>query len=65
MTLHILGFIGGWPGALVAQKLLLHKSKKQSLQTAFGVTVMLNCSALGWLFTSSGSQALKSILGAT
>lgn len=65
MTLHILGFIGGWPGALVAQKLLRHKSKKQSFQTAFWVTVMLNCSALGWLFTSSGSQALKSILGAT
>jgi len=27
-TLHILAFTGGWPGALLAQKTLRHKSVK-------------------------------------
>lgn len=62
-TLHIFGLVGGWPGALVAQKVLRHKSKKQSFQVAFWVTVILNCSALGWLFSSSGARTLKSVLG--
>jgi len=26
-TLHLLGIVGGWPGALVAQKMYRHKSK--------------------------------------
>jgi uncharacterized membrane protein YsdA (DUF1294 family)/cold shock CspA family protein len=30
-TLHLFGLIGGWPGALVAQKFLRHKTKKLSL----------------------------------
>jgi uncharacterized membrane protein YsdA (DUF1294 family)/cold shock CspA family protein len=62
-TLHIFGLVGGWPGALVAQKVLRHKSKKVSFQVVFWVTVVLNCSALGWIFSSSGARALKSILG--
>jgi uncharacterized membrane protein YsdA (DUF1294 family)/cold shock CspA family protein len=62
-TLHLFGLVGGWPGALVAQKVLRHKSKKQSFQVAFWGTVILNCSALGWLFSSSGARALKSVLG--
>jgi uncharacterized membrane protein YsdA (DUF1294 family)/cold shock CspA family protein len=57
-TLHIFSLVGGWPGALVAQKVLRHKSKKQSFQVAFWVTVVLNCSALGWLFSSPGARAL-------
>ena len=35
-TLHLLGIIGGWPGALAAQSLLRHKSKKQSFLCPFG-----------------------------
>jgi len=63
-TLHIFGLIGGWPGALAAQTLLRHKSKKQSFQVVFWATVVANCSALGWLFSPSGSSTLRSILGA-
>lgn len=62
-TLHVFSLVGGWPGALVAQRVLRHKSKKQSFQMAFWVTVVLNCSALGWLFSSPGVRALKSVLG--
>lgn len=47
-TLHLLALLGGWPGALVAQQRLHHKSKKTSFLVVFWVTVMLNCGALGW-----------------
>jgi len=62
-TLHLFALIGGWPGALAAQRLLRHKTKKQSFQIVFWATVVLNCGALGWLFSSSGAEALHSILG--
>ena len=62
-TLHMLGLIGGWPGALVAQQVLRHKSKKRSFRIAFWLTVVVNCGALGWILTSSGAGALRSILG--
>ncbi len=63
-TLHILGLIGGWPGALVAQQLLRHKSKKRSFQIVFWIIVIANCGFLGWLFSHSGSSMLRSILSA-
>ncbi|MDD2774511.1 MAG: cold shock and DUF1294 domain-containing protein [Gallionella sp.] len=48
-TLHFFAMIGGWLGALLAQKLLRHKSKKAEFQTVFWATVVINCCALGWL----------------
>ena len=63
-TLHLFALIGGWPGALAAQRLLRHKSKKTSFQTVFWATVFLNCGALGWLFSPSGTNFLRSLLGA-
>jgi uncharacterized membrane protein YsdA (DUF1294 family)/cold shock CspA family protein len=63
-TLHLFALVGGWPGALAAQKLLRHKSKKQSFQIVFWATVVLNCGALGWLFLSSDTELLRSMLGA-
>lgn len=63
-TLHFLALVGGWPGALLAQTTLRHKSKKQEFQFIFWVTVMANCFILGWLFlTKNGSNFLSSILG--
>ncbi|MBZ0095728.1 MAG: cold shock and DUF1294 domain-containing protein [Sulfuricella sp.] len=63
-TLHFFALVGGWPGALAAQMLLRHKSKKQSFQIVFWATVFLNCGALGWLFSFPGAGALRSIIGA-
>lgn len=54
-TLLLLSLIGGWPGALVAQKRLRHKSRKTSFQIVFWTTVVLNGGALGWLLTTSGA----------
>ena len=51
-TLHLLGLAGGWPGALLAQKLLRHKSRKASFQVVLWLTVALHCGVVGcfaWL----------------
>jgi uncharacterized membrane protein YsdA (DUF1294 family)/cold shock CspA family protein len=63
-SLHLFGLFGGWPGALVAQRLLHHKTQKQSFQTTFWVTVVVNCCALVWMLSPSGTRILRSILGA-
>ena len=41
-TLLILGLIGGWPGALVAQQVFRHKTRKRSFRRAFWGTVGVN-----------------------
>ena len=61
-TLHLLSLVGGWPGALVAQSRLRHKSRKQSFRVVFWVTVILNCAAFVWLFTPEAAKAWQSIV---
>jgi len=60
-TLHTLALIGGWPGALLAQQMLRHKSRKDAFQFAFWATVVMNCAAFGWLFTAEGLAFLQSV----
>lgn len=62
-TLHVLSLVGGWPGALIAQQKLRHKSKKQSFRSIFWVTVLLNCGVFAWLFTSTGAATLDFLIG--
>jgi len=57
-NLLLLGLIGGWPGAVVAQQWLRHKTSKQSFQWKFQLTVVLNLVlfvVLAWRF--GGRQA--------
>ena len=63
-SLHTLALIGGWPGALIAQQVLRHKSRKDAFQFAFWATVVLNCAAFGWLFTSEGAEMLQVLVTA-
>jgi uncharacterized membrane protein YsdA (DUF1294 family)/cold shock CspA family protein len=41
-TLHALALLGGWPGALLAQQLLRHKTAKPEFIVAFWATVGVN-----------------------
>ena len=62
-TLHLLSLAGGWPGALAAQTLLRHKSRKQSFRIVFWWTVVLNCGVLGWMLTERGRLFFRSFMG--
>ncbi|MGL4726170.1 MAG: DUF1294 domain-containing protein [Scandinavium sp.] len=45
-TLLLLGLVGGWAGALVAQELFRHKTQKQPFRTLFMLSVILNVAVL-------------------
>lgn len=53
-TLHLLAILGGWPGALYAQALFRHKSKKTDFRVVFFVTIILNLMLLAWISTPDG-----------
>lgn len=48
-TLWMLGLLCGWPGALLAQRLLRHKTSKRSFQSVFWLTVAINLAGLAGL----------------
>jgi len=48
-TLLLLGLAGGWPGAIVAQQWLRHKSDKRAFLLPFWLTVAVNLGAFGAL----------------
>jgi uncharacterized membrane protein YsdA (DUF1294 family)/cold shock CspA family protein len=58
-ALLLLGLAGGWPGAIVAQRLFHHKTKKRSFQAAFAGSVVVNVAA----FVVLSSPLLGSLLG--
>ena len=58
-TLHILSLTGGWPGALIAQQVLRHKTRKKSFRFVFWITVILNGCMFVWLFTTTGTSMLR------
>ena len=62
-TLHLFSLVGGWPGAVLAQRTLRHKTRKQSFQVTYWATVGLNCAALGWMLSPTGMRTVKSFLG--
>ena len=48
-TLLWLGLAGGWPGGLLAQRWLRHKTAKPAFLWRFWLSVAVNVLALGWL----------------
>ena len=56
-TLHLVGLLGGWPGALVAMRRLRHKTAKASFQATFWITVAVNGAALTLLVLSGTTLA--------
>ncbi|QIL91139.1 DUF1294 domain-containing protein [Microbulbifer sp. SH-1] len=62
-TLHLMSLLGGWPGALLAQQRLRHKTRKQPFRFIFWFTVLGNLGALIWLHSAEGSASLQALLG--
>jgi uncharacterized membrane protein YsdA (DUF1294 family)/cold shock CspA family protein len=54
-----LGLLGGWPGSIVAQQRLRHKTQKTSFRQAFWGTVVLNILILGLLTTPLRERILE------
>ena len=61
-TLYTLSLAGGWPGALLAQFQLRHKSRKQPFKFILWVTIVLNIAGFVWLFSESGRSLVHSAL---
>jgi uncharacterized membrane protein YsdA (DUF1294 family) len=59
-TLHLLALIGGWPGALLAQQTLRHKSSKSEFRSVFWGTVALNIAGFSFLASPYG-QSLSNL----
>lgn len=59
--LHFFEFLGGWPGALVAQSYFRHKNRKVSYQVVYWIIVLLNILILT-VVVIMGSPALLSAL---
>ncbi len=50
-TLLLAGLACGWPGGLLAQRWLRHKTAKTSFQIAFWCCAVVNVAAVWWLCT--------------
>nr|WP_315847386.1 DUF1294 domain-containing protein [uncultured Achromobacter sp.] len=57
-TLHLLALAGGWPGALIAQEWLRHKSVKPAFRAVFWITVAVNIAAFVFLASPYGRSLL-------
>ncbi|WP_051222129.1 DUF1294 domain-containing protein [Neptunomonas japonica] len=64
-TLHVFALAGGWPGALLAQQTLRHKSSKQAFINVLWITVIVNLGGFIWLHSADGSSFLNSYLHTT
>jgi uncharacterized membrane protein YsdA (DUF1294 family) len=58
-TLHVLAFLGGWPGALVAQRFFRHKTVKRPFQMVFWVMAVANVGVLAWIVTTVQWRATR------
>lgn len=61
-TLHTLSLAGGWPGALLAQQYLRHKSTKAPFRAVFWLTVLGNVAGFVWLASPYGRPVLDGVV---
>lgn len=57
--LLLIGLLGGWPGAILAQQVMRHKSSKASFRSAFWRTVFVNVVAFVALASPLGQAFLN------
>src|SRR5947208_16593451 len=46
-TLHLMAFLGGWPGALLGQRQFRHKTQKVTFRIVFWMVVMAHVGVAG------------------
>ncbi len=63
-TLQFLALLGGWPGALLAQRLCRHKVRKVKFQVVFWLIVTGHLALWGWLATA-GRPLLEQLCALT
>lgn len=63
--LHLFELLGGWPGALLAQRVFRHKTRKAEFQVVFYLAVATNLGALGWLLCADAGEDMRSTVGLT
>lgn len=61
-TLHLMSLLGGWPGALLAQQIFRHKTKKQPFRVVFWMTVIVNVSTILFFIAPSFPSRLEGIM---
>ncbi len=60
-TMHAFALIGGWPGALIGQYLLRHKTRKTSFKVVLWLTVIVHCCTIIWLMSPDGELLLNKL----
>ena len=53
--LHLMALLGGWPGALIAQQILRHKSQKISFRVSLTLIILVNISVFIWQLALQGN----------
>ena len=61
-TLHLSALVGGWPGSIVGQQRLRHKTQKVSFRIVFYIMLLLNVGLLSFLHTPYGSHKLHTYI---
>ena len=46
-TLHLLAFLGGWPGAMIGQRQFRHKTQKVTFRIVFWIVFVLHVGIVG------------------
>ncbi|WP_077752863.1 DUF1294 domain-containing protein [Shewanella psychrophila] len=57
-TLQLLALCGGWPGAIIAQQSLRHKSQKLSFRIGLWCMIAINSAGFIWLMSPQGQAFL-------
>lgn len=62
-TLQALAFFGGWPGAVLGQRVFRHKTSKHEFQMMFWMLVCMNCVIFFWTQTKPGTETFRELTG--
>ena len=62
-SLILLGMLGGWPGAILAQQMLRHKTAKPSFRAVFWASVLINVFVFVALNAPGVARSIAEVLG--